>query len=557
MKNSGKKKITTLPGSRLSYLSVIILFFFILSACIFYFFIIYSSELNTIDAITGYNQVYLNPEEKKWISDNPVISVCPDTNYPPFEMISLDGEYEGISADLLREICKNTGLTLNVIHDPDWSSCVDRIKRGEAEILGAIYISPMRSDYLTYSDPYYHSLLPIITRDVSYTDLTLEQLSGKRVASVTGYTTTLLLKEYYPGIMIHEVPDIRTGLEHVSLGTVDAYFGDLAASSWYVDKEGFSNLHIAGEYKPEKPEEFSYAFGIRKDCPELVQILNKGLHAITPEKREEIFKKWISPSLRKPSINPFYVMITAGFIGVLLLISLLFVVWNYTLKKVVEEKTRVLSCELVEHKKTTDRLMMTRQAVDHSKAMILWLDDTGIILDVNETTCYNTGLSPADLIGKHLTVLKPQYTQDQIDKILLRIQEEGYFQIETFVTMREGREIPVEVFVWHFLFEESGIFCLEIQDISERKRYEEERKTAIDQIQKNMAELSVLNDGIRNPLTVILGISESYCPEKFDVIENHVRQIDDTINQLDKRWMESGKILNYLKKHYGIQIKKE
>ena len=68
--------------------------------------------------------------------------------------------------------------------------------------------------------------------------------------------------------------------------------------------------------------------------------------------------------------------------------------------------------------------------------------------------------------------------------------------------------MPVEIVLWYFTFEGNEWFCAEIENITERNRFEQERETAITQIQRNLAELSLLNDGIRNPLTVILSATE-------------------------------------------------
>lgn len=641
-------------------------------------------EPRTVNPISEYAPINLTLEEQEWIHNHPVIRVCPDSSYPPFEWITKDGEYQGISAELLREICSITGLSLEIASESDWGVCIHRLQTGTADILGAVYISDLRDDYLIYSEPYYRSLLPIITRTSMAPSLTLEQLSGKRVAAVKGFTTSLLLKEKYPDIILVEVANVREGLEIVSLGTADAYFGDMAASSWYVNVSGISNLHVAGAYNPPDPDEFSYAFGVRKDYPELVRIINKGLYAIPPERREEIFRRWISPTLAKAQVNPIILMLITGAIGVLLIVTLIFILWNRTLQRVVREKTHELSIELAEGIKTAEILQLTRFTVDHSHAMILWLDTGGIIRDVNETVCHDTEYERGELIGNSISLLVTRLNETIIGDLLNRVKTEGRIRRETSITSHAGEDIPVEIILWYFTFEGSEWFCAEIWDISERltrersikeseeqyrnlfhnvndaiflfaitesglpgrildantvaelmtgypheelcsmpyvhlgvvahpdirtidpqgcttgrctfewdilnasaeiipvevnlhvfdrdgvqfglslirdlterKVFESERDAAINQIQKNMAELSVLNDGIRNPLTIILSTAEIYCSDGFDEIETQISRIDGVINQLDQRWNESEKILLYLKKHHGLIFRTE
>lgn len=91
-----------------------------------------------------------------------------------------------------------------------------------------------------------------------------------------------------------------------------------------------------------------------------------------------------------------------------------------------------------------------------------------------------------------------------------------------------------------------------IQDITERMRLEEEREKLMKQIQRNIAELSILNDGIRNPLSIIEATLEVNPERPHEEIHRQIDRIDAMITQLDKRWAESEKIFSYLNKHYGI-----
>ncbi len=74
---------------------------------------------------------------------------------------------------------------------------------------------------------------------------------------------------------------------------------------------------------------------------------------------------------------------------------------------------------------------------------------------------------------------------------------------------------------------------------------------ALEQVQKNFAEMSILNDGIRNPLTLLAAQVEIYCPKIADIVTIQIKEIDDLITQLDRRWIQSEKVINYIRKHHG------
>lgn len=112
------------------------------------------------------------------------------------------------------------------------------------------------------------------------------------------------------------------------------------------------------------------------------------------------------------------------------------------------------------------------------------------------------------------------------------------------VNMRAGHEITTDGL--------SGRFVGTIQDISSRMILEEERNRLMGQIQRNIAELSILNDGIRNPLSIIETILEMEPEWGHQEISAQIARIDAMVTQLDRRWVESEKIFSYLQKHYGM-----
>ena len=95
------------------------------------------------------------------------------------------------------------------------------------------------------------------------------------------------------------------------------------------------------------------------------------------------------------------------------------------------------------------------------------------------------------------------------------------------------------------------------EDLTRQKELEVDKNNLIDQIQRNMAQMAYLNDNIRNPLTIILTLTEGLLePEKTKMINDQIGFIDESITKLDQQWSQSEKILNYLRKHYQISPKK-
>ncbi|MDD4126638.1 MAG: PAS domain S-box protein [Methanomicrobium sp.] len=104
---------------------------------------------------------------------------------------------------------------------------------------------------------------------------------------------------------------------------------------------------------------------------------------------------------------------------------------------------------------------------------------------------------------------------------------------------------------------ENGVFkqsVLYMRDITEASLMDEMKKEAFLQIDKNMEQFAVLNDHIRNPLQVILGIIDLESPGTVEKIMPYVTEIDRIINMLDNGWIESDKVRKMIAKHYGVSI---
>lgn len=96
-------------------------------------------------------------------------------------------------------------------------------------------------------------------------------------------------------------------------------------------------------------------------------------------------------------------------------------------------------------------------------------------------------------------------------------------------------------------------------DIADRKESEQmlkqaaqELRNAISHIDQNMSTLSTLNDMIRNPLTVLAILSDEIGGDIQEKTMTQIKAIDQIIKELDKGWIESEKVRNYLRKHHGL-----
>ncbi len=286
-----------------------------------------------------HTHIHLTELEKNWLKRfNKEIKLAPDPYFPPYEFFDSEGEYCGIGADYMKLLQKKTGLRIRIVRYKSWAEIIGAAKSKEVDIIALAASTAQRSEYLNFTQSHFSIRAVLITRSNVTSKLSLDDLKGMRVSVAKDYVWYDLLSSKYPDILIDTVPDALTGLRKVSFGLSDAVLASTAVSSYYMKQEGISNLKVAGETNFLVP----LSIGVRRDWPELVSILNKGIALITEAEKEEILNKWIF-HIERPfyQTGKFWNLVLLTFLVMTLLIAIILFI-NYRLKGMVRSKTLAL-----------------------------------------------------------------------------------------------------------------------------------------------------------------------------------------------------------------------
>jgi len=188
--------------------------------------------------------------------------------------------------------------------------------------------------------------------------------------------------------------------------------------------------------------------------------------------------------------------------------------------------------------------------------IIIW-DSQFRITRMNQAFERLIGRNADEVLGKSLEILFPPDKTEWSMKLLhpaFNGIRQGTNEIE--IIHRDGTR---RTLVWNsaILYGQEGegpiATIAQGYDVTEERRLEREKAAAIAQIQENLAYMAILNDEIRNPLTTILSVAETIDDgQAFRMITSQVERIDAWVSLLDKRWVESEKVLNVIRKHYQI-----
>ncbi|MFN1885255.1 ATP-binding protein [Clostridioides difficile] len=260
-----------------------------------------------------------------------------------------DGQYKGIIVDLINSLSIQIGRDFYFKPNNWWkesfvNSIDDSIKFFD------LIPSKERANKFIFTDPIY-TLSANILKDKKSQDInSYMDLKGKTVAIPEGDYSINFLKQKIQDINILLTPDIKTGVNHLMSGKVDAVVGDEPVLRYYINNYGLSNKYsvLSNPIYTKKA-----VLAVPKQYEELVSILNKGIFKLQKNGvYKDLKKKWYSTYnevddiLYERGIVPSIYL----FIGIILISIYVFYSYTYLLKIEIKRKTE----QVIENKKTLE-----------------------------------------------------------------------------------------------------------------------------------------------------------------------------------------------------------
>jgi|GEM_PF-2119716 len=461
---------------------------------------------------------FLTHEEQKWLRDHPVITYTLNPDYAPIEFLDdKDGKYKGISADYMTLLETKLNIRFTPLYFKNWKEIIEKARKAEVDILPAVIKDREKS--LLYTEPYLELTNVILVRKEVSASFTMEELQGMKVAFVPGYVSYEEITQTHAAVdlVFDLVPNVPTGLKKVSLGMDDAMVTNLIIATYYIEKEGITNLRIAGTFGQKR----ELAIGSRKDWPELNRILQKGVAKISKEEREAIYAKWIH--LNERSLferKGFWI----GFLGTLLLIFVVLagiLTWNRSLKHQVDLSTKKLKMELFERQLTEKALKESEEWLksifDGSRDAVFITSEKGEFVDVNEAAVQLTGYSKKELLKMSIPDVHDSNDLNAYNTFFNRIMNGESLTTEAKVLRKDGTKVDVEFSNRRVISGGIPYMHTVARDINERKQADEKIKKSL---QEKELLLREIHHRVKNNLQVIsslLSLQSRYSQDKETV----------------------------------------
>jgi len=333
-------------------------------------------------------QVQLTSEEIAWLAAHKEIRLGVDPAWPPFEFFDTTKVYSGIASDYVHRLNENLKINMTPVPNLSWPEVMNKARAGEIDVLPCVAKTPERSKFLLFSEPYISFPMVILTREDAPFVNGVQDFGNGKVAVVKGYVTQELLQRDFPERDFYLAEDIDEALRAVSKGKIDAFVGNLASITYTTQKLGLTNLKVA----TTTPYKYELAFAVRKDWPELVNILNKNIYSIPHLERSTIQNRWINVRFERKTNWTLLLEVVVGILLVGGIILVIILRWNRKLSKEISERRRI-------EEALRESRAAARGLLDATQESLLLLDGLGNVMAVNTTAARRFQKAPDEITG--------------------------------------------------------------------------------------------------------------------------------------------------------------
>ena len=193
--------------------------------------------------------------------------------FPPYEMTTDSGEFEGIDIETAQAMADKLGLELQ-IDDMDFDAALLAVQQGKSDmVMAGVTVTDERQNVMDFTDSYATGIQSIIVKEDS--DIaSVDDLAGKKIGTQRGTTGYLYCSDDFGDENVVAYDDGLTAVQMLNNGQVDCVVIDNAPAKEFVAANpGLKLLDTA--YVEE-----DYAIGVGKGNTELKDAINTALEEL-------------------------------------------------------------------------------------------------------------------------------------------------------------------------------------------------------------------------------------------------------------------------------------
>ena len=326
--------------------------------------------------------IELTIDEWDWLDKHPVIKVAGQPNWLPVEFKDKDGQYKGIAPEYLDLMSGLLGVRFE--YNQNGSSQRELLEKKQVDIVSASTRTDSQINGWQFSESYLTLPAMIFTRDHIAFVSGLQDLQGKKVATVSGRGITQRLQKESVGLDLIEFDTAESALTALQNRDVDAYVGSILMTSPLLRRLGYSNIHVSGQ----TPFLIDLGVSYRDDWPELGKILNKAISQISEAQKANIAAQWIGVKIKEaPDYTRYWQLLFVA-----LIIIAAFIIWNRYLQRLNAEKSQEIRQQNLSLLKSQKGLAEAQRVAhlgswswDLNSNLFSWSDELYRLMNIDRT----------------------------------------------------------------------------------------------------------------------------------------------------------------------------
>lgn len=333
--------------------------------------------------------VDLSDKEAAWLELHRDLRLGLWLDSPPLMFRGSDGSIQGLVPAYADIVVKKLGLKPRRIRASNFAALWELARAGEVDMVVAVTAGPERSKDILLSEPYLFMPVVIITRADFPVLSGLEDLEGHTVAVGTGHVPHLRIPEDYPAINLLPVPSIEQGLQVVLSGQADAFVASQPSVEFYSREYGIEGIRTAAI------TEYSYrvSFGVRKDWPVLLSLVNRALASISEDERKRLNDYWTVLRGSDWIDRPYVWRLVGGVVVSSFILVTLIIFWNRKLAREVQGRMRAEE----QYLRANESM---QKVIESADVIIVGLDYTGHVKLFNRAAEVVTGYLREEILNQ-------------------------------------------------------------------------------------------------------------------------------------------------------------
>ncbi|MFJ3370308.1 transporter substrate-binding domain-containing protein [Pseudomonas sp. NPDC086251] len=240
-------------------------------------------------SIAGALPLHFSVAEQQWLDQHPRLRVAINENLMPISFFDTEGQFRGISADVLERISLRTGLKFDIRPTKSVAEMLEWIRTGQVDLVAGISPSIEREAELRFTRPFLTSPNVLVTRVAPDSPTTLDEMAGKTLAVTQGNSAGEYIRQHYPQIRLVNAPLTAEAMDMVAQGKAHGGINSLIGARYMISRQYRDRLQVTSTVGTDPARS---TLATSRDAPELHSILDKALLSLAPDEIDEITQYW-------------------------------------------------------------------------------------------------------------------------------------------------------------------------------------------------------------------------------------------------------------------------